>query len=141
MMRTKALFAFFIFVLVGCVFVYALSSLTIHNTGVVKAVGISIYDENWQPLTSIDWGLVPPNSRLTRNAWLKNDGNVPVTVSMHTENWNPSNANLYMSLTWNLEGVTLQLNDTKYCVFTLTTYANASAISSFSFDIVVVGNE
>ena len=133
----------FLIVTLAVGLVFSLSSfLTVKNRGTVKAVGISIYEDAGctVPLTEIDWGEVYPDSSFTYEAWLKNEGNVAVTVAMHTDNWVPDDAPLFMLLSWDGEGVVIEPSLTEYVVFTLTIYSNA-LITDFSFDIHLVGSE
>lgn len=142
--RLKRLIFLFFTVLLAVAFVYAISnSLRIVNIGTVKSVGINVYANSacTIPLYSIDWGLVSPTSTNTRNAWLRNEGTVQVKVTLTMEAWTPTLAKDVMRLNWDSENAVIDVGKVKAVVFSLNVYANASAITNFSFDIVVTGNE
>jgi len=143
----KKLFVFligFLIVTLALALAYSLSNfLIVKNYGVVKAIGISIYEDAGctVPLTEIDWGLVSPASSVPYEAWLKNEGSVVVTVTMSVAKWVPSEASEYMSLTWSCEGVSVSVDGTVSCIFTLEIFEDVAGITDFSFDILLVGSE
>lgn len=142
-MRKSHFLSIFLIALLIVGLAYGLSTfLTITNRGVVKAVGISIYEDALceNSLMMIDWGMVNPDSTVTYDGWLRNEGNVAVTVNMFVENLIPLNATQFMVLTWNREGAMVGVNETVSCVFTLHIFSNVS-ITDFSFNIVLVGSE
>src|SRR3990172_6250360 len=81
------------------------TSQTLPSGGTVTAVNIGIYsDSNYtQNCTSIDWGALLPGNSTIKTIYLKNTGTLPVTLSMTTLNWAPSNATQYLNLAWNRE--------------------------------------
>ncbi|MEM3480033.1 MAG: hypothetical protein QW702_00470 [Candidatus Bathyarchaeia archaeon] len=73
---------------------------------------------------------------------MKNTGNVPITLSLSTENWNPSNAGSYMTLTWDYTSETkIQSNSALKVTLTLTVSSSIQGITNFSFNIVITGTE
>jgi len=111
----------------------------ISNRGNIKTVGINIY---WDPectnkMTVIDWGMLDPGWIGNTTGYLKNEGNCPVVLSMHTENWNPVEASSYISIDWNYKNQTIFSNQTIPVVFTLNVSETIQGIESFSFDIVI----
>jgi hypothetical protein len=54
-------------------------------------------------------------------------------------NWNPNNASNCLSLTWNLQGQTINSASTKTATLTLTATADTTGIASFSFDVTIAG--
>ena len=113
--------------------------VVIENKGSVVVAGVAVYKDSScsEPLTVIDWGNVSPGSTATYNAWFRNEGNCNVTLSMHMENMVPANLSQYMCLSWSYDGSLLKPWEAKYVFFTLNVYENTSAITNFSFDIVV----
>ena len=91
-------------------------------------------------LTSVDWGLLDPGSTKSVDCYIKNSGSYPVTLTMTTTNWNPTNASNYMTFTWNREGYLLEEGSFAETTFTLTvssTLAPETGIRTFSFDIII----
>ena len=120
----------------------ALRNQTISNTGSVKAIGVGVYwDQSCtDAVTSINWGILEPDSNVTRTLYIRNEGNTEATLSMVTSNWNPSNASDYMTLTWDYGDQTLNANEVIEVKLTLSVSANIAGITSFSFDITIAAN-
>jgi hypothetical protein len=91
--------------LVGCFVTYGIMqySMQISNTATLKLVDIGVFTNiNFTtPVTSISWGMLQPGQVENYSAYLLSESNVPITLSMYTANWNPSNASNYLTLTWN----------------------------------------
>jgi len=142
----KALF------LIACLLFFALGSFTtiavmqwtqrIPSSATVKAVGVGIYkDINFTvSVTQINWGIVEAGESKNFSAYIVNRSNVPITLSMTTENWNPMNASNFIILTWNYDGTQITVDGYVFVSFVLTVDQAISGIDAFSFTIVVVGS-
>jgi len=142
----KALF------LIACLLFFALGSFTtiavmqwtqrIPSSATVKAVGVGIYkDINFTvSVTQINWGIVEAGESKNFSAYIVNRSNVPITLSMTTENWNPMNASNFITLTWNYDGTQIAVDGYVFVTFVLTVDQTISGIDAFSFTIVVVGS-
>lgn len=115
---------------------------TLGNQGSVKAVGVGVYwnSNGTNPVTSLNWGMIDPGSNKSLTFYVKNEGNQILTLSMSASNWNPSNCTQFMTLSWNLNGATLNPGQTKTATFTLVVSASIKGITSFSFDLTIVGS-
>ena len=113
----------------------------IRNVGIIRTIGVDVYrDESLaEILDIIDWGLLDPGENRSVPAWIRNTGNDAQKLVMWTENWNPTNASDWITLTWNYNGSWIPVNASIPVVFTLTVDANISGITNFSFDIWVKG--
>ena len=116
---------------------------TIPNTGNVKTSGVNVY---WNlactnETTNINWGSLNPNTTKSYTIYVKNNGTVPVTLSMTTNTWSPANAASYITLSWDCNGIVLNQNSVTPAYLTLTVSPNISGITSFSFDITITGSE
>ena len=116
---------------------------TIPNTGNVKTSGVNVY---WNlactnETTNINWGALSPNTAKSYTLYIKNNGTVPITLSMTTDTWNPSNAANYITLNWNCTGHVLNQNSVTAAYLTLTISPNTTGITNFSFDITITGSE
>lgn len=118
-----------------------LGETVLSNRGEIKAVGVGVYENinlTLQAL-SINWGVVDPNSQVNQTRYVRNEGNSPEWLSMTTSNWNPTNATLYMALSWDSEGALLLPQKSKEVVFTLVVFSNVTGFTNFSFDITIMG--
>ena len=94
----------------------------IPSSGSIVAVNIGMYSDSTcaQNLTSIDWGNVYPGSSVSRTVYVKNTGNVPITLSMSTASWNPINALGQISVTWDKESTVLNAEQSTSANLTLS---------------------
>jgi len=131
-------------VLASIAVVYALTSVSVYlsSVGTVKAVGVSVYWDSGcsQAVSSIDWGLADPGSVKNVTVYVKNEGNAPITLSLQTSNWNPAEAADYISLSWDYGGQAIGVNQVVAVTLSLSISSNIQGITTFSFDIVVVGS-
>jgi hypothetical protein len=117
------------------------SSQTVPSGGTITAVNVGVYTNSACTVncTNIDWGTLAPGASTTKTVYIKNAGTVPVTLSMVASSWVPSNANTYLSVTWNREGYALNPNSSVSATLTLTVSSSVSSLSTFSFNIVISG--
>lgn len=118
------------------------SRTVIGSRGTVEAVGVGVYWDNncTNAVTSIDWGMVEPGSTENVTSYIRNEGNSASTLSMYTLNWNPSNASEYMVLSWDYGGQSINPSEVMQVTFTLSVSASIEGVTSFSFEIVIVGS-
>ena len=112
------------------------------GTVYIKVLGVEVY---WDPectstVTEIDWGTLEPSDVTSKTLYVKNTGNAAVTLSMATENWTPAEAGTYITVTWDIEGSTLNAGATLMASITLRVSAEISGISDFSVEIVISGS-
>jgi len=126
------------------VVVYGLMSASVYlqSVGTVKALGVGVYWDSGcsQTVSSIDWGLAEPGAVKNVTVYIRNEGNAPITLSLQTTNWNPSNATDYISFSWNYSGQTIDLNHVIGVTLSLSISSNIEGITTFSFDVVVIGS-
>ena len=115
---------------------------TISNIGEVKGIGVGIY---WNhscttEVSSIDWGIIEPGSSNNVTVYIRNEGNSATSLTMNVSNWNPSNASDFIDLSWNYQGQVINVSEVLEVTFTLIISSEIQGITSFSFDIVIVGS-
>lgn len=118
------------------------NSRRISNKAAIKAVGVGVYQDSalTVPLTEIDWGVLEPREEKNYTAYIKNESNVPVRLALTTENWSPFNASSFVALTWDHNGLPLEIDGFVEVTFTLAVDPAISGIEAFCFDIVIVGS-
>ncbi len=119
-----------------------LERVTVPSTGTVKAIGVGVYWDSGctSQVTSIDWGTVEPGATKSVIVFIKNEGSAPATLSLETENWNPSTASSYISLSWDYAGTVVDVDDVVQVLLSLSVSDTIVGITSFSFDIVIIGS-
>ena len=128
--------------LVGQVLSVVQPGRTVSNAGTVEAVGVGVYQDNecTTVLSSVDWGVLEPGSTENVTCYIRNEGNLISTLSMYASNWSPSNASDCMSLSWDYGGQSIDVDEVVQVTFTLSVDASIEGITSFSFDITIVGS-
>jgi len=121
---------------------------TVSNTGNITvvtppSVQLGVYSNSGctTALSSVSWGTLDPGATSTATIYLKNEGNVPVTLSISAGNWNPSSASSYLTLTWNRDGYVLAVGASVQAVLSLTVSSSISGITTFSFDITITATQ
>jgi len=119
------------------------SSFIMQSAGNLKSVGVGVYWEQScnSEVTSIDWGNLNPGDTVSVTVYVKNEGNVAVELNMTTDNWDPSSASTYLTLTWDRQGFVLNSGEVVQAIFTLWVSPNIQNVTTFSFDIIVTGVE
>ncbi|MFX1476477.1 MAG: hypothetical protein ACFFCO_13550 [Promethearchaeota archaeon] len=118
------------------------TSRKVSNAGNVKTVGIDVYWDHkcTDILSSIDWGVLEPGSSESVTCYIRNELSSVSTLSMYTSNWIPANASDYLTLSWDYGGQSINVDEVMQVTFTLSVDASIEGITSFSFDITIVGN-
>ena len=131
-----------IITLVGQAFPALQTTRTLSSSGTIQTIGVGVYSDAscTTPVTSIPWGTLEPGSSQNFVCYIRNEGTGPSTLSMYTSDWNPSAASDYLELSWNYGGQTLAPDDVIQVTFTLTVSASIQGITTFSFDITIIGS-
>jgi hypothetical protein len=118
------------------------SNRTMPSVGEVKAIGVGIYwDQSCTTeVSSIEWGVLEPGSSKNVTVYIRNEGNSAANLTMNTSNWNPANASDYIDLSWDYQGQVINVNEVLEVTFTLIVSSEIQGITSFSFDIIIVGS-
>ena len=121
---------------------------TVSNTGNITvvtppSVQLGVYSDSGctSALSSVSWGTLNAGGTATATIYLKNEGNVPVTLSISASNWNPSSASSYFTLTWNRAGYVLAVGASVQAVLSLTVSSSITGITTFSFDITITATQ
>ncbi len=127
----------------GTVMGTLLGQVTLPNLGTVKTTGVGVYWDSGcsNSVTSVNWGTVAPGSTNDVTVYIKNEGNAAETLSSTAENWNPSIASTYMTLTWDYGGQVIDVGEVVQVTLSLSVSDTIEGITSFSFDIIIVGSD
>lgn len=115
---------------------------TVSNVGTLKlSADIGVYQDAsfTNRAITIDWGTLNPGATKSYSIYIRNEGNTALTLSMSPSSWNPSTASNYLTLTWNYNGQAINPNEHVRVTLTLTVSESTTGISTFSFDINLVG--
>ena len=117
------------------------NSKSIQSSGAVMTVNVGVY---WNSAcsnatTTINWGSITPGTTKFYTVYVRNEGSSSETLSLSTQGWNPSNANTYITLSWNAPTSTVAVNSVTTVTLTLTVSSSITGITSFSFTTIVTG--
>lgn len=108
---------------------------------ILTTANIGVYGESncTAPLTKINWGTVDPNRTYNYHAFIRNEDNTTIGLSMLTSNWKPQIAKRYITLTWNVSSCfTLEPAHVAMIIFYLH-LGDIKATGDFSFTINIIG--
>lgn len=116
-----------------------LDTISIIETVPAPDVTVEVYYDSacTTVVSSIDWGVIEAGGSANTTVYVKNLGNTPVTLSLSTQNWSPPEASQYIEVDWDYDGRALDPNEVMPITIILTVSANATAITDFSFEIVI----
>jgi len=128
--------------IVGIALSLVQTSKSFSNVGTIKGVGVGIYWDSacTNKTSSINWGTLDPGSSKLVALYVRNEGNTPITLFKTQQNWTPSNAATYITLTWNYANQTLGNNAVLQISLKLAISTVVSGITSFTFDTIITAS-
>ncbi len=117
------------------------ASTTVSHTGTIQTVNVGVFQDSacTQPLSTLDWGPREPGTSASKTVYVKNTGNVALTLNMTVTSWNPSAAASYITLTWNRQNYVLAAGTSVSALLTLSVSANVNGFTSFSCVTIIAG--
>jgi len=119
---------------------------TLSSTGSIQiqtTYGIGVYSDFGctTPRTSMSWGTLEPGGSQNVICYIKNEGSAATTLSMYASNWDPESlaTSNYLVLSWNYDSNPIDPDAVVQITFTLTVSPDITGITTFSFDITIVG--
>ena len=111
--------------------------------GSITAINLGVYSDSacTQTCTSLNVGTINPGGTGTQTVYIKNTGTISETLTMTTSNWNPANANTYLTLTWNQQNTVLPAGQTIQATLTLTAASNCGSLTTFSCSVTITGTQ
>lgn len=131
-------------VLVASPYVFGLlTQNTLNTTGVMADVDIGVYSDSacTEPLSSFSWGTCFTENNSTVIVYIKNLGTVDTVLSVATDNWTPSSASSHYILYASCDGYLISAGEILETTFNLYPKSTASQFSTFSFDIIIQGQD
>lgn len=113
---------------------------TIPNTGTINRnpeLGVYSDETCTKTIASLDWGTCEPGKNKTQKIYVRNEATANVTFTIEPSNWNPTEAQQYLSVTSNSENYTLTPQQTAAITLTLTVDPKIT-VNSFAFDIDII---
>jgi hypothetical protein len=119
------------------------SSQNVPLNGTINTVNLGVYSDSAcsQTVTSLNVGTLNPGGTANQTVYVKNTGNVPETLTMTTNNWTPTNAPTYLTLSWNQQNNVLAAGASIQATLTLTAASNTGSLTTFSCDVTLTGTQ
>jgi len=116
---------------------------TVPLNGTINAVNLSVYSDSacTHTVTTLTAGTLSPGATTTQTIYIKNTGNVAETLTMSVDNWSPSSASTYLTLTWNQQSHVLAAGTSIQATLTLTAATNTGSLTTFSCDVTLTGTQ
>lgn len=112
----------------------------LRSSGRFVCIGVEIYEYRNldKQIDSINWGEIRPNEIIHRRITIKNNETLPITLTITSENWQPSNANqtLTFKVIYDPEKI-IHPNLTYDIVLQLEANEVITNVTYFTFDIIV----
>jgi hypothetical protein len=102
-------------------------------------VGLFLDQDSTQNCTSLSWGGVYAGESVSKTIYVKNTGDLPLTLSMSITDWNPKSANGPLSMTWNRENYVLDPEEVIDVALILTISENVEQLSTFGYNMLIIG--
>ncbi len=73
------------------------------SSGKIVAIGLQVFRDAalTQQATEFSWGELAAGNTATMQLWVKNNGTVPIILSLSAEDWTPLIAQQYITFSWN----------------------------------------
>lgn len=116
---------------------------SIPNVGTVKSVGVGVYTnlECNESVTLINWGILGPGDKANFIIYVRNEGNILLKLNITTSKWVPEIASAYIVFEWDPRGRILNPSEVVPVTLTLSVSPDIEGVTSFQFEILVVGIE
>ena len=110
---------------------------------VATSVSIGVYWDSacTNATTSFNWGTLSPGGSQYYTVYIRNEGNVAEILSLSTNSWSPSNANTYITLSWNAPSSAVAAGSVTAVTLTLSVSSGITGITSFSYVTVITGTQ
>jgi len=120
-----------------------IATQTVASNGTITTVNVGAYSNSdcTENCTSISWESLYPGNSTSQIIYVKNTGTVPITLSMTADSWEPTDADDYLTLTWNPEYETLNPGQSTPATLTLSAASDTGDLTTFNFNIIITGTE
>lgn len=113
------------------------------TSGIVATANLVLYNDPVRTIEcqTINWGTMAPNETRTHALYIYNNGTIPLQLGLRNSNWNPLNANTYISVTWDRETTVIEPGATISAILSLHVDMNITGITTFRCDLVIQGTQ
>ena len=91
-------------------------------------------------MTQIVWGDIEVGSGSQATVYVKNEGQTSTTLTLSSNNWNPSNLQNYLTLSWDYSGQSIASGQVLEITLSLMVDSDAPTTPSFGLQIVFIAS-
>ena len=115
---------------------------TVTNSGTIETLNVGVFQDSacTQALSTLNWGTLKPGTSANRTIYVKNTGNVGVTLNMTVTTWNPTIASSYITLTWDKQGSLVAAGNVAQALLVLSVSADVNGFTDFNCTTLIAGN-
>ena len=116
---------------------------TIPSSGTITTINMDAFSDSacTQQCTQIDFGTLNPGGVSTQTLYVKNTGTTSIVLSLDADNWNPVEAGLWLSVSWDREDQVLSAGDSILATLSLSVDKNIEVIEYFDFNVIFEGTQ
>jgi hypothetical protein len=120
---------------------YSATSIFTGNVALAGSGMVASTENLAVSLSSVDWGVVAPNSVKTVALTVSNVGNCPLKLNMSVVDWSPMVASEHFTVAWNCTDTVLGIGESVNASLTLYVPDSTvvAGITAFSNKIVITG--
>jgi hypothetical protein len=117
------------------------TSKTLSSASYVEGVNVEVYWDSkcTQIVDSVDWGSPEPGESISRTVYIKNPGDAKMVLDLSSSSWSPAGAESYLSVTWERQGATIDVDEVVQATLTLAVSDLITGVADFFFNIVIEG--
>ena len=114
----------------------------IPGTGNIVAVNVKVYTNSacTTELVTINWGSLAPGESKQVTCCVKSLSTVSTTLSLGSGNFNSTQANQYLSLSWNRQSYSAEPGEVVSATLTLHVDQAVQGFAGFSFDCIITAS-
>jgi len=105
-------------------------------------IEIDLYSDAWctSQCTSITWGEIEVGASISRTLYVMNSGDDEVFLYLTTNNWEPSEADGPIQLSWDYDESSIISGSVREVTLILSISSSITGIETFDFDIIITAS-
>jgi len=116
-----------------------LSTRTVTSMCNLNGVDIEFYEDSacTQKISVLNWKIVKEDEKFIKTLYLKNSGEAPIILNMKVSENIPSDLKDLISMSWDMEGVSLPPGESTPAVFSFTLNKLIQGIEEIGYNVTV----
>ena len=105
----------------------------------LNGINIEFYEDSecTNKITELNWKIMKEDDKVTKTLYLKNTGDMPVILNMKVSEYIPSDIRELISLSWDMEGLSLNPGESTPAQFSFSLNKLIKGIDEVGYNITV----